>query len=237
MLEESGELPRTSQPPPRDFKRVFSLLESHGYEVLHVGLSSVLSGTTRAAQTAASGFEGATIRVIDSLNASSGQGLLAMVAAEMAVMGLSVDEVESVVQELIMQTETLAMPDDLSWAVRGGRVPVWLKRTSDLLRITPILRAKHGKLGLSGVSSGRGFSAKSLAAHAVKRMRRGQVYRLMIAHVDNVEGARKVRQFILAQHSMIHSCHVTEAGPALGAHLGRGGVIIGFLPQPELLTV
>ena len=52
LLRESDVFPQTSQPPARDFRRVYELLAAHGYEVLSVGLSSSLSGTTQAAPQA-----------------------------------------------------------------------------------------------------------------------------------------------------------------------------------------
>lgn len=236
MLEESEEPPRTSQPPARDFKRVYALLESHGYQVLSVGLSSVLSGTTQAARSAAERMPGAEIRVFDTMNASAGQGLLAIVAAEAAAQGMSLDEVESLLVELAPRTRTMAIPEDLSSAVRGGRVPAWVKRLSEWLHLSPVLQAKNGRMGLAGARFGRGFDAGTLARHLVRHMEPEQVYRVLIAHVDNAEGARAVRHAILERHGRVHSCHITEAGPALGVHLGRGGVIVGSLPQPEVLT-
>jgi fatty acid-binding protein DegV len=61
------------------------------------------------------------------------------------------------------------------------------------------------------------------------------MYRVLIAHANDPAGAAEVRRLILQQHGRIHSCHVTEAGPALGVHLGPGGLIVGFAPQPEVL--
>jgi DegV family protein with EDD domain len=236
LLEESEEFPQTSQPPARDFRRVYSLLGSHGYEVVSVGLSTQLSGTTQAAKSAAERTEQARVRVVDSLNASSGQGLLAMVAAEAAAEGMGGDEIESLLAELIPQTQTIAIPHDLSSAVRGGRVPAWLKRITDLLRVTPVLMAKNGKLGIAGMRVGRGADPGTLAGQVVKRMAKDQVYRVLISHVANDEGAHHVRRLILERHPMIHSCHIAEAGPALGVHLGIGGLIVGFLPQPAVLS-
>jgi DegV family protein with EDD domain len=236
MLDESDEIPRTSQPPARDFKRVYTLLASHGYQVFSVGLSSELSGTTQAARSAAERTENADIHVFDTMNASSGQGLLAIAAAEAAAQGMSSEEIESLMMELAPRTQTIAVPDDLGPAVRGGRVPSWLKRASDLLRITPVLKAKKGKMGLGGFSLGKGADPLALAKNIIKRMENDEIYRVLIAHVDNSEGARAVRQFVLEGHARIHSCHIADAGPALGVHLGRGGIIVGFLPQPAVLA-
>jgi DegV family protein with EDD domain len=236
MLDESDEVPRTSQPPARDFKRVYTLLDSHGYQVFSVGLSEELSGTTQAARTAADGLKDANIHVFDSRNASSGQGLLAIAAAEAARQGMSVEEIESLMLELAPQTHTVCVPHDLAPAVRGGRVPAWLKKASDLMRVTPVLIARKGKLGLGGVSFGRGMNARTLAANITRRMKKDAIYRVIIAHVDNEPGAREVRRRVLEGHPAIHSCHLAHAGPALGVHLGRGGVIVGFMPQPSVLS-
>lgn len=236
LMVESEESPRTSQPPAGDFRRVYSLLGSHGYEVISVGLSGKLSGTTQAARSAAERTPEARVRVVDSLNASAGQGLLAIVAAEAAEQGMNADEIETLLLELLPRTETMAFPHDLGAAVRGGRVPRWLKTITEMVRVTPVLRAKEGRLGLAGVSPGRGVDAAALAKKVLKRMSPDTVYRVMIAHANNAEGAHEVRREILGNHPMIHSCHLADAGPALGVHLGLGGLIVGFLPQPRVLT-
>jgi dihydroxyacetone kinase-like predicted kinase len=56
MLEESEEAPKTSQPPIGDFVRQYDLLTGHGYDVVSVGLTEALSGTTQAARAAAERF-------------------------------------------------------------------------------------------------------------------------------------------------------------------------------------
>ncbi len=235
MLEESEELPRTSQPPAQDFRRVYSLLCSHGYEVVSVGLTRKLSGTTQAAASAAERVTSGRVEVFDTENASCGQALLAIVAAEAAAGGMTADEILALLAEMAPQALTIAITEDLSWAVRGGRVPAWVKKVCDVLNLTPVLMARRGTVGFAGVSFGKGASARALAARALARMQPGVFYRVLIAHVDNDAGAHKVRRLILARHPMIHSCHITEAGPALGVHFGRGGLIAGILPQPEVL--
>jgi fatty acid-binding protein DegV len=62
------------------------------------------------------------------------------------------------------------------------------------------------------------------------------MYRVVIAHANNLDGAAATRHHILQHHGRIHSCHITEAGPALGVHFGPGSLIVGFTPQPEVLN-
>ena len=236
MLEQSDEAPLTSQPPAQDFARVYSLLTSHGYTVISVGLSQQLSGTTAAALQAAGRDNTGDVRVIDSLSATAGEGLLAMIAAEAAMKGLGADEVEAVLREMIPRTRVVGVVDDLTYAVKGGRVPAWVKRVADFLRINPVLTANpEGKMGLSGFHPGKGASPARLARTVVKKMKPDVMYRVLVAHANNEVAAKATRQHILERHGRIHSCHITEAGPALGVHFGPGGLIVGFAPQPRVL--
>ena len=237
MLEESEEAPLTSQPPAQDFSRVYSLLTSHGYSVVSVGLSERLSGTTAAARQAAGRSDAGDVRVFDTLSATAGQGLLAIVAAEAAARGMSADKVEALLLEMRPLTRVIAVAHDLSYAVKGGRVPATVKRITDWLHINPVLMAsREGKLTLGGFHAGRGARPVALARSAIRKMKQETMYRVLIAHMNNEKGAIDTRHYILEKHGTIHSCHITEAGPALGVHLGPGGLVVGFMPQPDMLA-
>lgn len=234
MLEESDEPPKTSQPPVGDFSRQYDLLTAHGYEVMSVGLSEALSGTTQAARTAADRYDG-KVRVFDTQTASCGEGLLAVIAAEAAQMGASVTEIEALLEEYMPQTRTIAIAHDLAYLARGGRLPGWVKTCTDFMHVSPLVTARQGRFGLAGLTAGIGAKPKALGRAALRRMRKATTYRILIAHGANIDGARELRRYILHRHTRVHSCHITEAGPALGVHLGPGGLVVGFLPQPAQL--
>jgi DegV family protein with EDD domain len=237
-LKECPEAAKTSQPPAQDFSRVYSLLTSHDYQVVSVGISSLLSGTTAAARSAASRQVAGQVRVFDTLNASGGQGLLAIIAAEAAERGMSADEIEAILLEMRPESRVFAVADDLTYAVKGGRLKPWIKWLADHLHLNPVLTATpKGKLGLAGLHLGKGAQPSRLVSSALKHMRPEQMYRVVIAHANDAPGAASVRRAILALHPCIHSCHVTEAGSALGVHLGPGGLILAFVPQPDILAV
>ncbi len=237
MLLDCEEMPQTSQPPPGDFARQYELLTSHGYTVVSVGLSQELSGTTGAALRAAERFEEGAVRVVDTLNATCGQGLLAIAAAEAASRGYSADEIVAMLEEMIPQTRTFGIATDLSFAVRGGRLPGWVKKVADLLRVIPILTANPlGQLKPGGVIWGRKSPAESLGRIVARKMAPDAMYRVLLAHGGNLDAANRLRRTLLQQHSRIHSCHICDAGPALGVHLGPGGLIAAFMPDPEILN-
>jgi DegV family protein with EDD domain len=235
MLEEREEMPKTSQPPVGDFSRQYDLLTGHGYDVLSVGLSEALSGTTQAARTAAEQFAG-RVRVFDTKSASCGEAVLVIIAAEAAQQGMSLDEIEELLMEFQPLNYAFAIPADLSYIVRGGRLPAWVKKLTDFLHISPLLGEKNGRFRLAGFTSGIGAKPSALGKAALRKMQKDTTYRILIAHGANPEGARELRRYILGRHTRVHSCHISEAGPALGVHLGPGGLVVGFLPQPDQLN-
>jgi fatty acid-binding protein DegV len=81
-----------------------------------------------------------------------------------------------------------------------------------------------------------GASPTALGKAALRKMSKAVSYRVFIAHGANPEGARELRGYILGRHTRVHSCHISEAGPALGVHLGPGGLVVGFVPQPDQLN-
>jgi DegV family protein with EDD domain len=211
------------------------LLTSHGYEVMSVGLSGALSGTTQAARSAAEQFDG-RVRVFDTRSASCGEGVLAAIAAEAAQQGMSLDEIEKLLTEHQPLSRIFALPADLSYMVRGGRIPAWVKRLTDFLHISPLLSARNGRFKLAGVTPGIGARPAALGKMALRNMNKATTYRILIAHGANLEGAQELRRFLLLRHTRVHSCYISEAGPALGVHLGPGGLVVGFLPQPDDLN-
>jgi DegV family protein with EDD domain len=111
-LETSPHHPTTSQPAPGDFRRQFQFLASHFDDVISINLTSAASGTFQAAELAAARTDApGKIHVIDSLNASHGQGQLAVLAAECAEAGIDVKATLAAVRAQVSEIRTFAIPD------------------------------------------------------------------------------------------------------------------------------
>jgi len=94
--------------------------------------------------------------VVDSLNASTGQGLLVMYAAECAAAGYSAARVVAAARAMIPRTFTYGLIGSLDFAVRGGRLPAWVRRLADLFHVMPVLHAdRHGRVTGGGTLFGR----------------------------------------------------------------------------------
>ena len=156
-LESNPAHPTTSQPAPGDFRRQFQFLASHFDDVLSINVTGTASGTYQAALSAADRINApGKMHVINSLNASLGQGLLTVFAAECAHAGVSIEATIAAVNDLIPRTHTYGMLSDLRYAVRGGRVPPWVGTVANALNLTPFIRAtSDGRIAPSGFAFGR----------------------------------------------------------------------------------
>ena len=229
MLAESPVHPKTSQPPPGDFRRAFEFLGSHYQAVVYVGLMARVSGTFQSAQTAASRARTrAKILTHDSGTAALGQGLVAMRAAEVAAEGGDAEAVRDAAIAAGRLTRTWGCLVTLEFAVRGGRVPAWIKPIADLLRLVPVLVGARGRpsSGSAACCSGDGTrtaATESCCAGASIPARR---WRIGISHANVPEGAAQVRDTLAARLPRAEFLPIIPLGTALGVHGGPGCIVV-----------
>ena len=231
-LETNPEHPTTSQPAPGDFRRQFQFLASHFPDVISINLSSAVSGTFEAARSAAGRVDArGRVHVIDSLNASLGQGQLVVFAAECAKAGWSAEETIGALRSLIAQTYSFGMLRDLEFAVRGGRVPAAVKTIADLLRLTAIIyTAPDGRVASGRFLLGRYRRVKRFARWIAKRTAKDRPLRVWIAHALCADEAAELERELCAVLPDVRETAITETGSALGAHGGPGTLIVATQP-------
>jgi DegV family protein with EDD domain len=223
-------LPKTSQPSPGDFRRQFEFLLSHHPHLVYVGLSRAVSGTLQSAEAAAARGHVERIHVFDTVNAAGGQGLLAIAAAEAAKAGSTVEDIMQMLEGLRPRTQTWAIASDISYAVRGGRIPAWVKPIIQFLGVSPIAKVSpEGKLSLkTGLFSKRDVERR-FAKYIAKHLDRTQTYRLMVGHCDDLAAGQRVLQEL---RTLIpcEQAWCVETGPAVGAHAGPGALVVAVHP-------
>ncbi|MCX7555585.1 DegV family EDD domain-containing protein [Xanthomonadaceae bacterium JHOS43] len=227
-LREGPVLPQTSQPPPGDFRRQFELALAHAGQVVYVGLSRPLSGTLQSGETAAERFGPDRVTVIDSGQASCGQALMAIAAAECAAAGGDVATIRGRLAQLKPHTFTFAAARDIQHAVRGGRIPRWALPLANGLGLTAIARMRpNGKLSLAGALFGRSNVPTRFAHYVAKRLPKGARWRVMVGHCDAAEDARQLSD-ALRRILPVERDWLVETGPAIGAHAGPGSLVVGI---------
>ena len=227
-IERGAYHPKTSQPPPGDFRRRFEFLASHYDSVLSINLTRRVSGTLAAAESAAGRTSThGEVQVIDSLNASAGQGLVVLHVAELAETGAGLTEVAAAARNILHATYTFGLMGSLDYAVRGGRVPRWVKRVADALRLMPVLgNDAAGRIRPVGVLLGRRNLREKFARFVERRMSDDRSYRILIGHANSEADGHWLLERLRGDN--VAWGRVVPLGSALGAHGGPGMLVVGL---------
>lgn len=230
MLATHPQHPKTSQPPAGDFRRVFEFLASHHDAVVSVNLTGQASGTRQSAESAASRVSARErVTVVDSANASAGQGLVAMYAAECADAGMDAAAVVAAVRAVLPRTRTWAYLPTLDYGVRGGRVPAIARTLANLLRLSPVLATfPDGRVGIGGVLLGRSRRVQKFTRFVGRRIRADRRYRLIVGHGDAPAAGQALLDALLGAHPSIERGWLVPCGVALGVHGGPGFLVVGL---------
>jgi hypothetical protein len=228
--------PKTSQPPPGDFRRMFEFLASHYDAVVSVNLTSRHSGTWDAAIKAAQrvATEGKPVAALDSRNASVGQGLVAIAAAEVAAKGADAPTVVAAAEAAMGSTQTFALLGSIDFAVRGGRVPAIVGKVAKFLALNVILRTwPDGRISAGGGLIGP-LKLRSRFARFVARRYRidpaKETVRILVGHGDRPEEGRLLADELVSKYpkGSVEFCALTDMGPAIGVHGGPGTLIVAL---------
>jgi len=122
------------------------------------------------------------------------------------------------------------MLSDLRYAVRGGRLPGWVKKVAELLRLTPIIYTRRdGKIALAGFLVGTRNRVARFARFVARRAPRGKL-EIGIAHALCEDDARRLEEALQSRIREIGKITVNGLGPALGVHGGPGTLLVAVRP-------
>lgn len=228
----AGAMPMTQQVTPQKAETVFEDYIKKGYDILHIGFSSALSGSYNSAVIAANElkerYPEANIVVIDSLCASLGEGLLVHKAVEMKKQGMSLNDNARWLEDNKLKLCHYFTVDDLNHLHRGGRVSKAAAVFGTALNIKPVLHVSNdGRLVPVEKVRGRKQSLIRLVDHMEERTKGVHNDEIFISHGDCLEDAQFVAQQIKERFG-IDKVLYNFVGQSVGAHSGPGTVALFF---------
>lgn len=229
----AGEVATTSAVNPERWTAVMEPLLAGGNDLLVLAFSSGLSTTCQSAQIAADEltekYPARTIRVVDTLCASMGQGLLVWYACKRRDEGLSLDETAKWVEDNRLHLCHWFTVDDLMYLKRGGRVSAATALMGTMLKIKPVLHVDDaGHLINVGKARGRKASIEALAAKITELGLPGENETMFISHGDCIEDARYLERILKEQYGVKHVI-ISYVGAVIGSHSGPGTLALFFL--------
>ncbi|AQQ53520.1 DegV family protein [Planococcus lenghuensis] len=144
LMEQSDELPKSSQPSPGVFAELYDRLGQDGTPIVSIHMTGGMSGTVQSARTAAL-QTAADVTVIDSRFISRALAFQVLEAAEMAQSGKTVEEITARVEQIRAATSLFVVVDTLDNLVKGGRIGKGRAMLGSLLKIKPIASLEGGE--------------------------------------------------------------------------------------------
>lgn len=235
----AGSMPTTAQVNPVDVKAVLEPYLKEGKDILHLAFSSGLSGTYNSSKIAAEDLQeeypDRKIIVIDSLNASLGQGLMVHMAVKMKDEGKSLEETAQWIESHIQNFASVFTVDDLNHLYRGGRVSKTTAVVGGMLNIKPVLHVdEEGKLVSIGKARGRKKSLQALVDEMDKRIGSyaSTCDTVFLSHGDCQADVDYVLSKVKEKYP-IQTVVVNHVGATIGAHSGPGTVALFFLSDKK----
>ena len=231
-LNESEDLPTTSQPSPVDFVDTYKQLvkDDKDAKIVSIHLSSAVSGTCQSAYLAQSmvAEEGIEVNVIDSKKASYSIGIIVVEVAEAIKNGKSYNEVVELANQLVESTQIYFLVDTLTYLHKGGRIGKAASLFGSLLNIKPILSLnENGEVYPVDKVRGRSKAADKVI-ELFENYAKNKKVKAGISHAVNLEDAKKYEQLIKDKFN-VQDFVLTEIGPVIGTHVGPGALAITMI--------
>lgn len=227
-MSEMKELPKTSCPSPDRFLEAYKGEE----DVLVISISSKLSGTYSSAKLAKDmydeDFGDKKVEVIDSLNGSIGQGLLAIKARKLALEGKSIEEIVSEIEKIKEDVVFYVALETLENAIKGGRINPIAGKIINTLNFKAIVHITEGIVKPIDKARGTNNSIKKVIEYICKNLSEPQEKTLIIGHANCVEKAEKVKETLKEKYSF-KDIIISEIGPVMGTYASEGAVLIAYL--------
>lgn len=223
------ELPKTSLPLPEDVSALYRQLKEEGCtRVVHMTISSNLSGTYNMVRLIAEETEGMQVDVVDTRTLSCGLGLLVLEAAESLAKGMSVEDTLARVEHLRSTQLGAFVIRTLEFLRKGGRIGLVEGVVGSLLQIKPVIYVNDDGVYNTLVKA-RGFTnaLNAMSDECFKRFQ-GRKVRIAIVHGAAYEEAVKLRDRFLEKLDVVSS-FISPVSPALAIHTGPG--LLGAIVQ------
>ncbi|MDE6911306.1 MAG: DegV family protein [Lachnospiraceae bacterium] len=222
----------TSQPSPESIMQLWDGLLKEYDEVVHIPMSSGLSGSCQTASMLAQDYDG-KVHVVNNQRISVTQKGSAYDAIELAKMGKSGSEIKDVLEADKFNSSIYIMIDTLYYLKKGGRITPAAAALGTLLRLKPVLQIQGEKL--DAFAKARTVNqAKSIMINAIKsdiEKRFGgispenQMY-LAIAHTQNEEAAKVFKEEVQAQFPDYPIVAVDPLSLSVSCHIGPGSLAV-----------
>lgn len=229
MADESGVIPKTSQPTPQQFIDFYQRIAKVGDTILSMHVTGKLSGTLASAQVAARELAGQYhIFPVDSKSGSAAMGYMARQARLLDRAGHTIEQIVQEMEKIAQQVQIILTLNTLEYARRSGRVKALQAALASLLNVKPIIYLQEGVLELGDRVRTRRKALEYVIDSMAQRIG-ARLVNAAVVHAEDLAAAGQLVE-VVKQKLNCKELIVTELSIGIAANLGPG--TIGVIAYP-----
>lgn len=223
-----------------EFENLFREITNAGSDILYFSLSKNISGTYNSARIAAEAVlkdcgDSRKIRLIDALNASLGQGILAIYASEMREIGMDIDKAAELLESYVPKMNGVFTVGDLKYISKTGRISGTKAVVGSILNIKPILVGnKDGYIVQFKKCRGRKAALNTLIDLMCDNIVEPENQIVGIAHADAYEESLYIMEEVQKRITVKEFINTTYDF-CTGSHVGPDTIAIFFMAKDREL--
>ena len=229
-MEESTEIPSSSQPSPDEIYNTFENIIKEGNSIVGIFISSDMSGTVSSANLIKNmlleKYPTAHIEIVDSRSNCMQMGYVAIEAAKAAAAGKSMEEVIDVCTSVINNSRFLFTPDTLDYLKKGGRIGGASALLGTLFQIKPILTVCDGKTTVFTKVRTKKKAVDTLVTTLVNDLQGKELGGVIVHHINCQDEGLSLAAKIKKQLGV--DVQIDTIGPIIGLHVGPGSIGVAY---------
>ena len=225
----SGANIATSQPSPESVMKLWDTVLEEYDELVHIPMSSGLSGSCQSAMLLAEDYHG-RVQVVNNQRISVTQRQSCLDAKLLAARGKNAKEIKEFLEADKFNSSIYIMLDTLYYLKKGGRITPAAAAIGTMLRLKPVLQIQGEKLDAFAkartTNQGKSIMINAIKADIEKRfggMTEDNHIWLQIAHTANLEEAKVYKEEIL-KHFPGYDIHIDALSLSVACHIGPGAL-------------
>ncbi|MGM0368698.1 MAG: DegV family protein [Actinomycetota bacterium] len=221
-LSKSDKIPKSSQPSPGDFIKVYSNLFKTHDTIISIHISAKLSATINSAMLATKEFPKKDIHIVDSFAAHAPLGMIVLKAASLNKEGASKDKIIKAIDDIKKKVKAFILPKNLENLTKGGRIGKVQNLISSILDLKPILTLDpYGEIILSKITRGWEHAKSEVIQLMENMVDTNKKIQVIISNANAADDVSDMETRIREKFRDVELSKI-KIGITVGTHVGTG---------------
>ena len=228
-MNESKEIPKSSQPSVEEIKEVFTNIAKSGFDIVGIFISSKMSGTYSTAhlvrEMVLEEYPETRIELVDSESNCMQMGFSAIQAARAAKRWENIEKVVEEAKKVINTSKFLFVPETLKYLKKGGRIGGASALFGTILQVKPILTVQNGETSVYEKVRTKKKAVEVILKKVLDDMTEKGLGEVIVHHINCEEGLELAKRL---ENELKIPIKIQSIGATIGLHVGPGSIGVAY---------